>query len=239
MAVAGFTVMAQRRLRALGMLGLPRRHRPATSGWSCWPTAPPWGSPPRSSGARRRTGRLVRVRPDAAVARRAPHRPLRPAVVGHRRGHGPRRGHRGRGGLVAGARRGPHPGRGRPVGAPAPPPTGPPLRRRSVGVLLGGGLVLLAFADPAPGRLHHRRHRRHRRRAPVPRPPGHPGPRPASAGAPASRSGWPCATWPATRPAPAPRSARSPWPSASPPPSPSARPPPRHRPRPGNLPPTS
>ena len=81
-----------------------------------------------------------------------------------------------------------------------------------------GGTVATAVGLPAPG------------------PAGHPGSAPRGRGVRRSRSGWRCATWPATRPAPAPRSAPSPSPSASPPPSPSARPAAQTPTGPGNLP---
>ena len=131
--------------------------------------------------------------------------------------------HRGRRRLVAGAGRGPDLGRGRPVGPAAPPAAGPPLRRPGRRPARRRARPA-RLRRPAPRRFHHRRHRRHRRRPPLPRPAGDPGPRRGRPDARRSRSGWRCATWPATRPAPAPRSARSPSPSASPPRSPSARP---------------
>ena len=105
-----------------------------------------------------------------------------------------------------------------------PPPPQPAHRFAALAVvLLAAGPGLLGIGPPAPTGVHRRRHRRHDRRRPVARPAGHPGTGPGRWHLPRSVCDWRCATWPATRPAPGPRWAPSPSPSASPRPSRSTR----------------
>ena len=198
LAVAGFAVMAQRRLRALGMLG--------------------------SLGATDRHVRLVMLANGAAVGATASvvgavvglvvwfaFAPLMQSIVEHRINRFAlpwwavgatlvlalcHRGHRR---LVAGPQRSPDADRGRPLGATAPPPTGSSVR--------GGGRPAARDRDrparlrrSAPAGVHHRRHRRHRVRAALPRSPRHPGHRRRRRPAGRSPSAWPGGTWPDTRP---------------------------------------
>ena len=220
-AAAGFVVVAQRRLRQLGMLaavGATSKHLRLV----LLANGATVGAVAAVAGTAAGLVAWIAVAPAAGDARRPPDRPVRAAVVADRSGHGARRGHRDRGGLVAGPDRRPHPGHRRPVGPAAPAQAGAPLGRwRPASSLVIGVASLAAGIDPV-----------HDRANPLlviagtmaivlaillgsplairasPPPPG---------GRP-SRSGWPCATWPATRPVPErpwPRSASA-WPSRSP-----------------------
>ncbi len=161
MAVAGFTVMAQRRLRALGMLG-SLGATDATSGWSCWPTAPPSAPPPPSSAPP--SGWPAGSR----SCRRCSRSPSTASTVSPCRG-----GRSPRPWSWPSSPRSWPPGGRHATVARIPivaalsgrPPRPQPAHRFAAlgGVLLGAGIVLLAFADQHRSRLHHRRHRRHRR----------------------------------------------------------------------------
>ena len=153
-AVAGFTVMAQRRLRALGMLGAvgaTDRHirlvmvaSGAVRGRI------------RIAGRRgARPRRLARVRAAPGGGRRPRHRPAQPAVAGARRGDGAGSGHRRGRRLPARPVGGPDAGGRGPVRAPGPAAR---ARRRIAGpglALLAAGLGRLAFTGGWDASLHH------------------------------------------------------------------------------------
>jgi hypothetical protein len=217
LAVAGFTVMAQRRLRALGILGaIGASHRHirlallanglvigavgalagATLGVAGWIAL----SAQLESLLGHRIDRL--------------HLPWTPGA--HRRpaGHCDRRRRR----LVAGPRRRAHSGRRRPLRATGTTPPSAPVRgprRPAPGPR--PGLAVPGAADE--GAVHPRRRWPPRSRCCC-------SPRSASPPSGGSRAtlpwrrGWRCATWRATVPGRARRWPRSDWPSASPPLSP-------------------
>jgi hypothetical protein len=228
-SVAGFSVMAQRRLRALGMLsaiGATERNLRLVmiaGGLAV-------GVAAALAGAAAGLRRLVRLRADAAAGDRARGRRGEPAVVGVR--------HRGRArdrdvgaglpptgqddGRRAGGGRALRPPRSAEGGAPIRPARRHRVRgrRRLPGVRRrpgrGGWWRARARTVPAgrPGRHDRRRH--------TARPAGHQraGRRGGDRGC-RSRSGSRCATWSATGPGPAPRWRRPrspcswPWRSAS------------------------
>ena len=224
LAVAGFTVMAQRRLRALGMLGaIGASHRHIrlvllANGRSIGGVGAPRRRRASASPAGSRSA-------PAGAAARPPHRPVRPALAAAAASPWLLA-------VVTAVVAAWWPARAAarvPVvaalsGRPAPPrpahrfaAVGATAARRRArpgsyagaadqgGRYIVGGVLATALGAAAarPGR--------HRRLG--------------AAGPPAPLApGWPCATWPATGPGPAPRWPRSPWPSASPPPSRSAPP---------------
>ena len=68
-AAAGFVVVAQRRLRQLGMLAVDRRHRTSPPAGGRWPTASSSAPSPPLAGAGARRRGLDRRRPDASSRR--------------------------------------------------------------------------------------------------------------------------------------------------------------------------
>ncbi len=216
---------------------LPRRHRPACATGHAGQRR--GRRRHRIGGGRRgRSGGLVRLRPAHAVDRRAPHQPLRPAVVGGRRHPGAGVCHRGHRRLVAGTRR-------RPVCRSWPPSPGDrPAPNRLIGSRRQAACCSGPGSSCSPSPISAGRGSS----SPAPSPPcsgcscslpspyePSPGRRPAGP----SPSGWPGGIWPDTRADRERPSAPSPWPWPSRPPSPSARPRPRLLPPRRICPPTS
>ena len=127
-AAASFVVVAQRRLRQLGMLAAVGatekqiRLVMVANGAVAGAVAAVAGTVVGVAG-------WIAARPTSGGSRRLPGRRLQRAVVAARRRRAARRRHRRRRGVVAGPHDGPHPARAGPVGPATATVAGPPLRR--------------------------------------------------------------------------------------------------------------
>ncbi len=217
LSVAGFTVMAQRRLRALGMIGAigatdrQVRRVMLANGAAV-------GVVGSVTGAAIGLAVWFALTPAFEKRRRAPLRPVRPSLVGGDRRRDPRGADLDRRLLVAGPRGGAAADRRGAVGPAGAAAARAPLRAARH----DPGRRRLHLPDPRPQRAHRADRRRH---------PGHHRGH-AAAGAAGNQarwrrlpvalrspSAWRCATWPATRRVPARRWLRPASRSASPRPS--------------------